>query len=189
MPVNQNITQFITAAGKYDFARNNLYRVRDFRVAGILSLTEDDLLYCKAADIPGRETPTSTVSYHGMKMNYNQSTVNYPGAESYTLTFYLDGKGDMRRKFEEASRLVFNDQTNTGNWRFPRTDDIITISQLNFDLKPVKTFTLVGVAIKNIEVINAQMADGDGSALEVKITVSYLYYTTEGSEAAAVVTL
>jgi hypothetical protein len=188
MAVNQNITQFITAAGKYDFARNNLYRVRDFKTRA-LTLTEDDLIYCKAADIPGRETPTATVNYHGMPMNYNKSTVNYPGADNYTLTFYLDGRGDMRRRFEEASRIVFNDQTNTGNWRFPSTGDIITISQLNFDLEPVKTFTLVGVAIKSIEVINAQMADGDGSALEVKINVSYLYYTTEGSEAAAVVTL
>lgn len=181
MAVNQNITQFINVAAKRDFARNNLYRVMGFNTRA-LQLTEDDLIYCKGADIPGRETPTSTVAYHGMKMNYNQSTVNYPGAENYQLTFYLDADGELRKRFEEASRIVFNDQSNTGNWRFPSTNDRITVAQLGFNMEPIKQFTLIGVAIKSIEVINTQIADGDGSSIEVKLTISYIYYTTDGSD-------
>ena len=86
------------------------------------------------------------------------------------------------KRFEEASRIVFNDISNTGNWRFPSTADIITIAQLGFDMEPIKYFHLYGVTIKNIEAIDTQIADGDGSAITFKVTLSYLYYRTEGSE-------
>ena len=181
MAVNQIISNFITVASQKDFARDNLFRVMAFKTR-ILNLDETELLYCKGADIPGRSTPTSTVSYHGMKMNYNQSTVDYPGADNYQLKFYLDAEGDLRKRFEEASRTVFNDISNTGNWRFPSTEDVITIAQLGFNMEPVKFFHLYGVTIKSIESVTTQAADGQGTALEVTITMSYLYYRTEGSD-------
>lgn len=181
MAVNQNISNFITVASQKDFARNNLFRVMAFKTR-VLTLDESELLYCRSAQVPGRQTPTTSVKYHGMDLNYNQSTVKYDGADSYTLDFYLDSEGDLRKRFEEASRIVFNDISNTGNWRFPSTADIITIAQLGFDMEPIKYFHLYGVTIKNIEAIDTQIADGDGSAITFKVTLSYLYYRTEGSE-------
>lgn len=181
MAVNQIISNFITVASQKDFARNNLFRVMAFKTR-VLNLDETELLYCKGATLPGRSTPTSTVSYHGMKMNYNQSTVDYNGADNYQLKFYLDANGDLRQKFEEASRIVFNDISNTGNWRFPSTDDVITIAQLGFNMEPIRYFHLYGVSIKSIEQIDTQAADGDGSAIEATVTLSYLYYRTEGSD-------
>lgn len=82
MAVNQNITKFINVASQKDFARNNLFRVMAFNTR-VLSLNEEELIYCKSASLPSRATPTSTVSYHGMKMNYNQSTVEYTGSDNY----------------------------------------------------------------------------------------------------------
>lgn len=181
MAVNQNISNFITVASQKDFARNNLFRVMSFKTR-VLTLDESDLIYCKGAQIPGRSTPTSQVNYHGMKMNYNKSTVEYTGSDSYTLEFYLDAEGDLRQRFEEASRIVFNDISNTGNWRFPSTQDIVTIAQLGFDMEPVRYFHLYGVTIKSIEGFDTQIADGDGSAISCKVTISYLYYRTDGSE-------
>ena len=181
MAVNQNISNFITVASQKDFARNNLFRVMSFKTRA-LTLDESELLYCRGAQIPGRQTPTTSVKYHGMDLNYNQSTVKYDGSDSYTLEFYLDADGDLRKRFEEASRIVFNDISNTGNWRFPSTQDIVTIAQLGFDMEPIKYFHLYGVTIKNIESMQAQIAEGDGSAINFKVTLSYLYYRTEGSE-------
>lgn len=181
MAVNQIISNFITVASQKDFARNNLFRVMAFKTR-VLTLDESELLYCKGADIPARTTPTSTVSYHGMKMNYNQSTVDYSGADNYQLKFYLDANGELRKRFEEASRTVFNDISNTGNWRFPSTEDVITIAQLGFNMEPIKYFHLYGVSIKDIQAIQTDAAGGDGTALEVTITISYLYYRTEGSD-------
>lgn len=112
-----------------------------------------------------------------MKMNYNQSTVEYPGADSYTLEFYLDKDSALRQKFEQASRTVFDDADTSGNWAFPKPDNIITIQQLGFDMNPFISYNLVGVAVKGIEAIETDIAGGDGSALNVKITVSFIYYT------------
>lgn len=181
MAVNQTISNFITVASQKDFARNNLFRVMDFKTR-VLSLDQSELIYCKGGKLPSRKTPVATVSYHGMKMAYNQSTVQYEGAESYELKFYLDANGDLRKKFEQASRIIFNDISNTGNWRFPSTEDHITIAQLGFNMQPVKTFTLYGVSIVDITGLDTQPADGDGSAIECTITLSYLYYRTQGSD-------
>lgn len=181
MAVNQIISNFITVASQKDFARDNLFRVMALKTR-ILNLDETELLYCKSAKIPGRETPTAQVQYHGMKMNYNKSTVEYTGSESYELTFYLDAKGELRKKFEEASRIIFNDISNTGNWRFPSTSDVLTLAQLGFDMQPIKYFHLYGVTLKNIDVIDGKPADGEGTSVEIKVTLSYLYYRTEGSD-------
>ena len=181
MAVNQNISNFINVASQKDFARNNLFRVMAFKTR-VLTLDESDLIYCKTAQIPGRETPTAQVNYNGMKMNYNKSTVEYPGSDSYSLSFYLDADGELRKKFEQASRVIFNDVSNTGNWRFPTSADVISLAQLGFDMEPVKYFHLYGVTIKTIEAIDTQIADGDGSAIEFKVVISYTYYRTEGSD-------
>jgi hypothetical protein len=133
MAVNQTISNFITVASQKDFARNNLFRIMEFKTR-VLNLDESELIYCKGAKLPSRKTPVHKVKYHGMEMAYNASTVAYEGAESYELKFYLDAQGDLRKKFEEASRIIFNDTSNTGNWRFPSTDDRITIAQLGFDM-------------------------------------------------------
>lgn len=133
MAVNQTISNFIAVASQKDFARNNLFRVMELKTR-VLHLDESELLYCKGAKLPARTTNVHKVKYHGMEMGYNASTVNYDSADSYELEFYLDASGDLRKKFEEASRIIFNDVSNTGNWRFPSTDDVLTVAQLGFDM-------------------------------------------------------
>ena len=180
MAVNLNIPNFITVAGRKDFARNNLFRVMSLKCRG-LELDENELLYCKGGILPGRNNPTSQVQYHGMKLTYNQSTVEYPGADDYQLKFYCDANSELRQKFEEASRLVFNDVSNTGNWRFPSTEDMITLAALDFNLEPLEYIKLVGVCFKGIDPIDFQSAEGDGSAIEITAHFSFLYYRRNGS--------
>ena len=180
MAVNLNIPNFITTASRRDFARNNLFRVLSLKCRG-LELDEADLLYCKGGVLPGRNNPTSQVQYHGMKMSYNQSTVEYPGADDYVLKFYCDADSSLRKKFEEASRLVFNDVSNTCNLIFPSTDDMITLASLDFSLNPSEYIKLVGVCFKGIDPIDFQSAEGDGSAIEISAHFSFLYYRRDGS--------
>ena len=180
MAVNLNIPNFITVAGRKDFARNNLFRVMSLKCRG-LELDENELLYCKGGVLPGRNNPTSQVQYHGMKLTYNQSTVEYPGADDYQLKFYCDANSALRQKFEEASRLVFNDVSNTGNWRFPSTEDMITLAALDFNLEPLEYIKLIGVCFKGIDPIDFQSAEGDGSAIEITAHFSFLYYRRNGS--------
>ena len=181
MALNLNISNFIQVASQKDFARNNLFRVLSLNCRG-LNLSLDDLVYCKGGALPGRNNPTSQVQYHGMKMTYNQSTVEYPGADDYQLKFYCDADSALRRKFEEASRYVFNDQTNTGNWRFPDVRDNITLVALDFGLNEIEYITLHGVCFKGIDAVDFMSAEGDGSAIEITARFSFLYYTRAGSD-------
>lgn len=180
MSLNLNISNFIQVASQKDFARNNLFRVLSLKCRG-LNLTLDELVYCKGGALPGRNNPTSQVQYHGMKMTYNQSTIEYPGADDYQLKFYCDANSELRRKFEEASRYVFNERTNTGNWRFPSGDDTIVLSALNFGMEEIEQIKLYGVCFKGIDAIDFQSAEGDGSAIEITAHFSFLYYERHGS--------
>ena len=182
MALNLNISDFIQVASQKDFARNNLFRVLSLDCRG-LNLSLDELVYCKGGALPGRNNPTSQVQYHGMKMTYNQSTIEYPGADDYQLKFYCDANSELRRKFEEASRYVFNDKTNTGNWRFPSISDNITMVALDFGMNEIEHITLHGVCFKGIDAIEFQSAEGDGSAIEIVAHFSFLYYTRHGSDA------
>lgn len=181
MAINQTIGSFITAASRRDFARDNLFRVMQLNCQG-LALSEEDLVYCKGANLSGREVPHGQVKYMGMELNYPQSTVKYPDAGEYKLNFYLDAAGELRTKFEIASRTLFNDSTSTGDWRFPSTADILVLASLDFNLEPQEYITYHGVSIKSIDTVETKAAEGEGVAIEVALTFTYLYYERNGSE-------
>lgn len=182
MAVNQNIQKFIQTASKRDFARNNLFKVMALSCRN-LTLGEEDLVYARTLQVPGRETPVGhNVKYMGMEMPYTASTVVYPGNDSYQIQFYLDASGQLRTKFERASRMAFNDISTSGNWQFPSTSDYLTIAMLNINYDPVQLFNFYGVSFVKIGEVNAEPADGDGTAVMCDCTISYLYYTTTGSE-------
>lgn len=176
MAINQIISKFNDTAAERDFSRNNLYRLVSLKTRA-LALDEKDLLYCKGANLPSRENPSATLKYHGMQFHYPASTVKYDGG-SYQLTFYVDMKGEIRDKFETASRLIFDNETNQGNWRFPQSSDTIVLAQLDFKMDTIKYITLYGVCLNKIDQIQTQFADGDGSAIEVTVTFTYNYYRT-----------
>lgn len=179
MAINQIISNFNTVAATRDFARDNLYRLMALKTRA-LELDETDLLYCRGAQIPGRENPSASVAFQGMEFHYPKSSVKYDGG-SYTLKFLLDANSELRKKFEEASRIIFNDLSNTGNWRVPGATDNITIAQLGFNMEPIKYYTLYGVCLTKIESYDSDFA-GEGQAQEISVTFTYNYYKTDGSE-------
>lgn len=181
MAINQTIGSFITAASRRDFARDNLFRVMELKCQG-LTLTEEDLVYCRTANLSGREVPHGQVKYMGMDLNYPQSTVKYPDAGEYKLEFYLDAAGELRQKFEVATRTLFNDTTSTGDWRFPSTFDVLTLAALNINLDPQEYITYYGVSIKSIDQYETKAAEGEGVAIYVGVTFTYLYYKRTGSD-------
>lgn len=181
MAVNQTITNFINKAAVDDFARNNLFRVVSFDCRGI-QLSENDLLYCKGGNLPGRENGQGTVKYMGMSMPYAASTVNYPGNNDYSLEFYVDADSKLLQALEVASRTEFNDVTSTGNWKFPDTSNIVTLAALDMKMEPIEYIRLYGVCFKSFDTVKFDTADGDGTAITVTLHISYLYYKRTGSD-------
>ena len=184
MAVNQTIGKFIQVAGQRDFARNNLFRIMQVSCRN-LTLSEDDLVYAKGGRLPGRENPVGEVQYMGMKLPYIKSTVSYPGNEDYQITFYVDKDSEVIHKFERASRLNFNDISTTGDWRFPSQSDVMTVAVLDNHLDVIEYITFYGVSFYKFEGIDFQVAEGDGSAIEVTASMSYHSYKRTGSDAVA----
>lgn len=181
MAINQTIGTFINTFAKRDGQRNNLYRILSVNTR-VLSLTEEDLVYARAGRIPARTNPTANINYHGMALPYNTSTVQYTGNDDFQLEFVFDAKNELRTKFEQASRLVFNDLTNTGNWQAPSLSDIMTVATLDINLDPIAYYHFYGVAFKGIDAVDFQQADGDGSIVNIPAHFSYYYYKTTGSD-------
>jgi hypothetical protein len=182
MAVNQTIGKFIQVAGRKDFARDNLFRIMQLKCRN-LTLDEDDLVYAKGGKIPGRENPVGdNVKYMGMTLPYTRSTVSYPGNNDYEIVFYLDKDSALAHKFERASRQAFNDSTTTGDWRFPSESDVMTIAVLDINLDPIEYITFYGLSFIKFDEIDFKVAEGDGTAIEVKMHVSYLYYRRTGSD-------
>lgn len=182
MAVNQTIGKFIQVAGQRDFARDNLFRIMQLSCRN-LTLTEDDLVYAKGGKVPGRETPVAdNVKYMGMTLPYTKSTVTYPGNTDYEIIFYLDKDSELVHKFERASRMAFNDTTTTGDWRFPNISDVMTIAVLDINLEPIEYITFYGVSFVKFDEMDFKIADSEGTAVEVKCHISYLYYKRNGSD-------
>jgi hypothetical protein len=178
----QNIQQFYKTAKNRDFSRDFLLRVTNMNVSGLPSITQDDLVYVKAASLPGRSINNIEVPYMGLNFNVPGS-VMYDGSDSYELTFYLDDPGqsqnDLRSKFETASRNLFDDLTSSGLYQVPGNESTITLTLLNKNLGDTgKFFQLVGVSLRKVDAIEYKIAEGKGETLELKVTLAYHYYTT-----------
>jgi hypothetical protein len=177
-PVNQSIQNFYRTAAEKDFSRDFLFRVTQMQLQGVPPLSESDLIYIKAAALPGRNIGNVPVPYMGLNLNL-PGNVTYPGSESYALSFYLDAKSNLRNYFEAASRALFDDQTSTGEYGTPDDDFFIQLAQLDKDLEPIAEYKLVGASLRTIGNINYDIAGGTGATVSIDTTISYHFYTRE----------
>lgn len=175
MAVNQSIQNFYRVAAARDFARDFLFRVTDLKLVGLPAMTEDQLIYAKAATLPGRSIGNVQVPYMGLPLNVPGS-VTYPNSEGYSLKFFLDENSSLRNYFEDASRTLFDDQTSTGAYSTPGDDSFIVLAQLDKQLETTSVYKLVGASIRNIDAIEYSMSAGTGQTVEVSATFAYHYY-------------
>ena len=176
--INQNIQTFYTQAANKDFSRDFLFRVVRMQGVGLPDLGDEDLVYAKAAQLPGRTIENINASYMGLKFNI-PGAATYDSSDSYDITFYLDAsQEDLRTKFEIASREIFNDGQSTGDYLIPGVSNLIVLSQLNKDLTPLGNYyNLVGAQLRKIGSLDYKIAEGRGDLMELKATMSYHYYT------------
>lgn len=173
----QNIQKFYTSARNRDFSRDFLFRVVDMQLQGTNAFNPEELVYVKAASLPGRNITNIPVPYMGLNFNVPGNTT-YPGSDGYALDFYLDQYSTLREKFEATSRALFDDEISTGNYGTPGLEYYIKLDQLDKNFDTVSSYTLVGASIRNINAIDYQIAAGTGNIVSVSTTIAYHYYTT-----------
>ena len=175
--VSQLITDFYRVAASREFARDYNFRVLSINTGGAsnVSFNQDDLVYCKSASLPERAITNVAVPYMGLNFNL-PGNATYPGSEAYTLNFYCDAASQLRQKFEQWSRDIFDDSTSTGNYFSPKQTAIMDLVQLDNQLAKIAQYQLVGVSIRSVGAINYNIAGGTGETVEFPVTFAYHYY-------------
>ncbi len=169
------IQNFFARAADKQFARDFLFRVKQISIEGVQFNGETDLIYARSAALPGRDIENKTVQYFGQTFNVpGRST--YTGAEGYSIEFYHDENIELRKKFELASRNVFNNETSTGQYGMPGDDSVITLDVINKELEPIQQIQLVGASIRSVGEISHSIADGTGEILTFPVTFAYHFY-------------
>tara|TARA_R110000803_G_scaffold194646_2_gene257766 strand:+ start:537 stop:1076 length:540 start_codon:yes stop_codon:yes gene_type:complete len=170
------IRDFFQSAQARQFSRDFHFRVISIDLAGGVSFSGDDqLVYARAANLPGRAIQNKVANYYGQQFNIPGKS-EYTNSEAYSIEFYHDEDCDLRSQFEEASRAVFNDTTSTGDYAVPGTGDVINLQVIDRQLNRVKDIKLVGASIRDIGEVSYQIADGTGEVTTIPVTFSYHFY-------------
>lgn len=169
------ITDFFQRAANKQFARDFLFRIKQITIAGETFVGNDDLVYARSGQLPGRNISGKQAKYFGQNFNVPGAS-EYPGSDGYQIEFYHDEQIELRRKLENASRTVFNDATSTGEYQMPGRESVIVLSVLNRQLDEISTITLVGASIRNINPVDHSIADGTGEILKLTTTIAYHFY-------------
>ena len=182
------IQKFFSQAGSNQFSRDFLFRVKSIRLAGsqagdqVIEILGDgdgdispDLVYAKTAELLGRNIEDKVVNYFGQEFHV-PGRATYPSAAGYSIEFYHDENCSLRTKFEAASRLVFDNETSTGQYGMPGDNSVINLVQINKALKPTREFQLVGASIRDIGPVTYDIAGGTGEVVNFTVTFAYHFY-------------
>lgn len=178
MPVKQSIQTFYKSAVDRDFSRDFLFRVTQFQLAGVEPLVDEDLVYIKTAELPGRNITNVETPFMGLPFNI-PGNATYPGSDGYAIKFYLDADSAIRNFLERSSREIFNDLTSTGNYTTPGIENYLELQQLDKKLDPIAggKYKLIGASLRNVQPIEYAIAEGNGNWVECNATVAYHFYT------------
>lgn len=168
------------------FARDFLFRVKQIDIAGLSLNGETDLIYARSAAFPGRNIENKQVNYSGQTFNL-PGKATYPGSEGWSVEFYVDQDLDLRSKLEAASRVLFDNNTTTGNLCMPGYESIINLDVLQIpcsrgtgavgnQMEIVKRIELIGASLRDISEISYEIADGTGEVKTFTSTFAYHFY-------------
>lgn len=172
----QTIQSFYRVVTERDFSRKFNFRVININPGDSSSQVydEDDLVYVRTASLPAREITEVTVPFMGLDFHIPGSA-KYPGSESYAMEFYCDQKSNLRQKFEDWTRDVFDDITSTGNYFAAKQTSVIDLVQLDNQLNRTSQYQLVGVSPRNVGPLEYDMTNG-GEFVTFTVTVAYQYF-------------
>ena len=169
----QTIQKFFSVLRTRDFARDFQFRVMDIRDRGVSLLTQEDLVYAKGGDIPGRTIGTVSVPYMGLQFKV-PGAASYPTSDAYRLTFYADSENLIRTVFERWSEITFDDATSTGNYKLFE-NSVVSLAQLNQKLEIVNKYNLIGVFPVEVGALTYKTV-GSGESIEFSATLAYQYW-------------
>jgi hypothetical protein len=171
----QTIRSFYDVASQREFSRDFLFRVMNITFNGGAVFDERDLVYLRAAKLPGRNITNVATKYMGLAFNI-PGGVTYPGSDAYALEFYCDANSNIRQKLETESRRTFDDTTSSGDYNIATAASIMTLVQLDKGLNAIDQYNLVGVSIRDVGELEYKIAEGTGEYVTFTSTIAYHFF-------------
>lgn len=167
------IENFYNAASINDFARQNLFRVV---ALGGTRFTVNELMYVTTTTLPGRAINNIQVPFMGLQFNV-PGTANYPNSNAWNITFRVPQSLSVRRKFEDWTKLVFDDATSTGAYNIPSKDvsNQVILTLINKDGTPLRTYTFFGAYCVSLGELTLDVTTA-GDILNQQATLAYQYW-------------
>jgi hypothetical protein len=167
------IENFYDVASQNDFTRKNLFRIVSL---GGQRFTLNELLYMTTAKLPGRQIENVTVPFMGLTFN-TPGNASYPGSDNWTVQFRIPQNLSIRRKLEDWSRFVFDDQTSTGEYNLPNknVENQTIITLIDKQGNPLRTYTLFGCYCKSIGEFDLDITT-KGEIVTTDAVLAYQYW-------------
>ena len=169
------IENFYDTISTNDFARTNLFRIISL---GGTKFSPTELLYVTSTTLPGREITNIPTPFMGLQFNV-PGTAKYTGSDGWQLTFRMPQNFSIRRKFEDWTHLVFNDQTSTGAYNIPNKgqDNQIVMDLLDKNGVVIqgRSYTFYGAYCKSLGAINLDITQS-GEIITQQVTMAYQYW-------------
>lgn len=167
------IENFYDAATTNDFARQNLFRVVSL---GGLKFNTKELLYITTTTLPGRSINNIQVPFMGLQFNV-PGTAQYPNSNGWNVTFRIPQSLSVRRKLEDWTKQVFNDETSTGAYNIPSRDSSnqVIITLIDKLGNPLRTYTLYGAYCVNTGEMTLDVTTA-GDIITQQATLAYQYW-------------
>jgi hypothetical protein len=178
MATQQTIRKFFDRAIQREFSRDFLFRVGSIVFENGDTFNEDDLVYAKSAQLPGRAIQNVTAPYMGLDFNVPGKAI-YTNSAQYSVTFYCDAESNLHQRFEKETRRLFDDATSTGDYKMPSDRSIINLMQIDKQLNPIINYKLIGASVRDCGSMEYKMAAGSGEVMEFTAVMSYHFYETE----------
>lgn len=177
------ITDFFQVMQRRDFLRDHQYRISALAYNNI-SLTPDDLVYLRTAEIPNRTINSVAVPFMGLNFSV-PGTAQYAG--TIDVAFYCDQPQILRSIFEALSFSTFDDRTSGGNYTVS-DDNRLTFFTYNNqpapnggNFQPTTVYTLHGIYPTTVGAISMDTT-GNGTALNFTATLAYQFWRKEESQ-------
>jgi hypothetical protein len=167
------IENFYDVAVANDFARQNLFRIISL---GGTRFATSELLYMTTTTLPSRDIANIPTPFMGLQFNV-PGTASYPGSDAWNVTFRIPQNLSIRRKFEDWSRQIFDDQTSTGDWSIPSGDasNQVIVTLIDKQGNSLRTYTLFGAYCKSIGELTLDITN-QGEIITQQATLAYQFW-------------
>ncbi len=173
MPHPQSIQKFYQTAQARDFTRDFQFRVNTITDRGAAVVTDEDLVYCTSASLPGRTISDVALPYMGIDFHL-PGAAKYTGSGGWSLSFRADGDNILRSLFERWTQLIFDDATSAGTYRIYDNSTVV-LDQLDQDFNIVRQYKLHGVWPLSVGDLGYTLT-GNGDLVTLDISLAYQFW-------------